>query len=144
MNKERLLFLAAFLETVPKEKFDLSDWRSNNNGDGFYSLYVPDENLINGCGTTACAVGWACSLPEFNKQGLYYNSDGDITYTNLSFEDEWYGSFYEGWRAVRKFFDLDGEAADYLFNVSSYECPREEQLQHVIQRIREFCENEKI
>ena len=56
----RLNRLADFLDTLPPERFD-------------YSRFVGDDwagaqDLS--CGTTACALGWACTRPEFQKLGL--------------------------------------------------------------------------
>lgn len=51
--RDRLLFLADFLMSLPKEKFD-------------YNIYMIDTE----CGTVACALGWAATLPKFNRLGL--------------------------------------------------------------------------
>ena len=54
MNKERLLKLAEFLDTVPEEKFDFSVWQS--------------------------AVGWACTIPEFKEAGLSLGGTVPVPY----------------------------------------------------------------
>lgn len=56
MKAERLLRLAEFLDTIPAERFDLSSWV--------------------GDGTTACAMGWAATMPEFRELGLKIASQG--------------------------------------------------------------------
>lgn len=58
--KRRLLKLADFLEKLPKERFDFSRWVGNNWGG--------KSNLS--CGTSACAIGWASTIPSFRKAGL--------------------------------------------------------------------------
>ena len=60
MNAERLLKLADFLETLPPERFDYSDWVGWN--------WKGDQTLS--CGTPACALGWAAAMPEFRELGL--------------------------------------------------------------------------
>ena len=65
MNKphaKRLLKLAAFLETLPKGKFDYSSWCGEDAPDGDVNIHT--------CGTTACAFGWATAMPEFRRLGL--------------------------------------------------------------------------
>lgn len=59
-SNRRLLMLASFLETLPADRFD-------------YSVYVGHNwkgALDLSCGTSACALGWAAAMPEFNKLGL--------------------------------------------------------------------------
>lgn len=58
--KNRLLLLASFLEQLPDEKFDFRSWVSTN-WDGKSEI---------GCGTTACALGWATTLPQLADAGL--------------------------------------------------------------------------
>lgn len=60
IQKGRLLRLAAFLDNLPPERFNFShsvgdDWQGK-----------PDLS----CGTTACGIGWASTMPEFRKLGL--------------------------------------------------------------------------
>ncbi len=59
-SNRRLLKLADFLQTLPRQKFDYTSWIGDNwNG----------ESLMT-CGTTACALGWATAMPEFRRVGL--------------------------------------------------------------------------
>ncbi len=63
MNKtqaRRLLKLADFLESLPRNRFCLERWV----GRGWEGK--PDLS----CGTTACALGWATTIPEFRKLGV--------------------------------------------------------------------------
>lgn len=89
MNKERLTILADHLRTVDPEGFDLTDWR---------------------CGTVACAVGHACTIPEFQAAGL-----GLSGYSGTPE----YGSLLS-WAAVRVFFGLTFEQAHSLFDSGHY------------------------
>jgi hypothetical protein len=72
MKKEttykRLMKLADFLDTVPPKHFDMEDYtRGLWTDDGEFSA----KRLTNHeCGTSACALGWAATIPEFKKAGL--------------------------------------------------------------------------
>ena len=62
MNKNRLLVLAGALDEQHNKEphqFDYGYWR---------------HKVDYGCGATYCAFGLAASLPEFNKEGLHFNS----------------------------------------------------------------------
>jgi len=61
MNKRRLLALADKLEEVPRDRFNFSSWVGEDWG-GKQDL---------SCGTTACALGWATTIPMLRKAGLY-------------------------------------------------------------------------
>jgi hypothetical protein len=70
MNKRRLLRLAAFLEELPPKRFDYSVWV------GFDWKGAKDLS----CGTTACALGWATTIPSF---GLRLQDHGDVIVVRL-------------------------------------------------------------
>ena len=95
---DRLRTLYAIMAGVPAKRVDMKNWRN--------SLRVSNEEMLaQGCGTAACAVGWACAYPEFNKQGLFWN-------------DNLWIPVYQGdggWRAVERFFDLSMDEAKNLF-----------------------------
>lgn len=60
----RLLRLAEYLRSVPDEQWDYSVWYSKVE-------YTSSPNV---CGTTACALGHACMMPEFRKLGARLRS----------------------------------------------------------------------
>lgn len=95
VGKNRLLKLADFLETVDKNRFDLSLWRELR--------FSPSK-----CGTVACAVGWATTIPSFKKAGFTFESNAPKYKT------------YDSWEAVTKFFSLDNLDAFYLFSIFDY------------------------
>ncbi len=69
MHADRLLKLAEVLDNVPVEKFDFGSW-GKFNSKGNFDL---------SCGSTACAIGWASTIPEFQELGLkicYANNSG--------------------------------------------------------------------
>ena len=78
VSRDRLLKLAALLAEIPTRRFNYDTWV----GDGFKGA----QDLS--CGTTACALGWACTVPAFRKLGLElevetstrdeYNDKGDF------------------------------------------------------------------
>jgi hypothetical protein len=59
--RKRLLVLADFLKTVPKKRFDFKHWVGLD--------WAGDPKLT--CGTTACALGWATTIPMFKRLGMY-------------------------------------------------------------------------
>lgn len=61
MRIDRMEKLASYLRTVPEEKFFFNSW--------FGHIDSPNDNPSE-CGTVACALGWACMIPEFNRDGL--------------------------------------------------------------------------
>lgn len=107
---ERLRELYAMMCGVPDDRVSLRSWREDPRG-----LNVENEKLFQDCGTTGCAVGWACAYPKFQEQGLHW------THCAPTFnEDECY---FGGWDAVCNFFDIHIDTADYLFFDERYEYP---------------------
>lgn len=100
MNKRRLLKLAEFLETVPRDRFDYSKWASSEWG-GKKDL---------SCGTTACALGWATAMPMFQKIGLKLTRDEDGYVFVVD------SSGREGFKAAEAAFDVTWQASAYLFD----------------------------
>jgi len=60
MNKRRLLKLAEFLEKLPRKRFNYRRWVGGDWG-GAKDL---------SCGTNACALGWATTIPTLRRAGL--------------------------------------------------------------------------
>lgn len=98
MKKEttykRLMKLADFLDTVPRKHFDMT-------------IYVDGaiERLTNHeCGTSACAFGWACTIPSFRKAGLGLIGGYLPIYKSWSDRD-----------AAERFFGITEREAETLF-----------------------------
>ncbi len=105
MHKERLLLLASFLEDVDSNKFDLRSWRF----DPEYADALTDSKLKDtSCGTTACAIGWACTIPVFQKAGLLFKG------ISPRYEGR------AGWTAVAAFFEITLFEAKVLFSNDFY------------------------
>jgi hypothetical protein len=70
--------LADLLDELPEERFDYSKWVGDD--------WMGDDDLS--CGTTACAAGWATTLPSFRRRGLFLarESWGGIAFPAI--EDE--------------------------------------------------------
>lgn len=66
VGNRRLLKLAAFLRKLPRKRFDYCTWTGDN--------WKGAQDLS--CGTTACALGWAATMPTFRRLGLYLNVYG--------------------------------------------------------------------
>ena len=106
VNVERLLRLAAHLETVPAEAFDMGDWAVRHT-----------------CGTTCCALGHACTIPEFAAAGLTLVWDADeraqpIRATPECRDDV--GRLVVGFRAAVAFFGIEPRDARDLFDPERY------------------------
>ena len=111
---ERLRALYAMIAGIPEERIELETWRSRlvKPYDPDWSKEVTNKNLLaQDCGTLACAVGWACAHPEFQKQGLRW--DGSPTYRCGG------GVRRFGWDAVESFFGIHYGLAKFLFSVES-------------------------
>jgi hypothetical protein len=135
MNTKRLLILAAFLETVPEHKFDLSFWRwsyeidENSVSLSELNASLSNESLISqSCGTTGCAIGWACTIPEFIEDGFTWSRNYPLL-TNR--DKEWCK-----WDAIQEFFSIDGNTAEYLF-MDAYYYYNKSGSKDVANRIRE-------
>lgn len=111
MHYERLERLAALLDTVPPEKFDLGSWA---------------------CGTTACAIGWAALDPTFRSEGLRLDcvpspdtyhcyTVTDLTQTGGTFFPVFGKAVY--YAAAEAFWGLTNNQAHKLFAPWSYDPP---------------------
>lgn len=70
-----MLRWAEFLEGVPRRDFSMFVWGVGRD-DG-----MPE------CGTLACALGYACAVPEFREAGLRYDNEDRITYRGRYYSD---------------------------------------------------------
>lgn len=80
-HAERAFTLIDFLNNVPRAAFDIESWYYQNDLETTYEQSVRNKarfdkgenpkKLHKDCGTTACALGWACSIPELRRKGLY-------------------------------------------------------------------------
>lgn len=120
MNKERLLKLADYLETVPPEKFDMGTWITGEEIPG-----KSDEGNLLECGSAGCALGWATMVPEFREAGLFFHR------TSIVFCE------HDSFRAAEAFFGLDSHDSQLIFSSLEYPGGRSEPSE-VSARIRDL------
>lgn len=98
-SNRRLLKLADFLDKLPPERFDYSSWVGDDWG-GRQDL---------SCGTTACALGWATTMPEFRRLGL--RLDRRLMEVTNAKENVW-----DSFEAAQVTFGLDSREAHLVFS----------------------------
>lgn len=141
MNKERLLLLADFLEKMPEERFDYVSWV------GYGWQGKPDLS----CGTTACALGWATTIPELRDAGLrlvkvYSRYDGSRSHTFVTSVEypETYDAI-DGNRysimAAKEVFGINSLEANSLFVPDTF-MHEESTAKDIAELIRYFVANE--
>ncbi len=118
MNRERLLRLADFLDTLPPSKFNYGTWADTLTPEGT-------------CGTTACALGWAAQMPEFRELGLcLVNSGWGCPTVCLEEDVSLVGGrayrFVQTERAGMEIFDLKLGEFEYLFLPDQSDGPGED------------------
>jgi len=101
---ERLRSLYSMMQGIPDERVELWTWRP------YGATKLNDDEFVHSCKTVGCAVGWACSFPEFMEQGLYWDR-----HRGIPMLDGGAGN----WDAVMRFFDLTRAQADFLFQEHS-------------------------
>lgn len=103
-SDRRLLKLAKFLrEEVPRDRFD------------YWTFAGPDwDGSSMTCGTKACALGWATTIPAFHRAGLRMELHPE--YNSVRFTVE--GKYMDPFEAGAVFFGLEGSESDYLFTPS--------------------------
>lgn len=123
LGRHRLFVLARFLSLLRDDRFDLKHWRS-------------DDFDVKDCGTTACAGGWATTLPSFRRAGLKFTHDVDFGLTP-TFQDK------IGYFALEDFFNINNSISFAFFcpekYVSSSTPPK-----RVAQRITTYLKTGKI
>lgn len=144
-GSRRLNLLANLLEErVKPERFDLRTWSAEACEEG-------------SCGTSACAVGWACSFPEFIEMGLSMSKDFDPAYgvfpqgVSSDVAMDHYNA-YTGWDAVCHCFGIYHDQATMLFDFYEYhgnnDCDYDNQTEvtipEVVARIRNFTSKPRL
>jgi hypothetical protein len=126
----RLMHLADVLDKVPVDRFALDTWVMRPAFEGHtYTPHswnvahdVSSENREEGeCGFAGCAVGWACTVPEFNALGLGIGVDGSTNWGSSTPVPSLDGSI--NWDAVEKFFNLTSAGAQQLFDITHWAGP---------------------
>lgn len=133
MNDSRLIRLAEELEketpTPPSVGFNMAYWFDK----------TPNSEVFPGCGTTCCAFGLACLIPEFRAEGLvidkyrrpclvpkdevanWVNGETRLP-TSVEMEDNEDNTHrYANFNAAAVFFGLSSRQAYMLFDPAAYE-----------------------
>lgn len=123
----RLEKLAAYMDSLPEganEHFYMGAWYRHD-GDPAHAPKpgtAVQENHLMDCGTTACALGWATTIPEFQNAGLrmnaYVSTDGGVMGMPV-FRN------HEEFDAAEKFFRIDGHDSAVLFACTSVRTPKQ-------------------
>jgi hypothetical protein len=101
MNAAALLKLAGLLEALPPERFDYSIWADDTTWSPSVPLTAPT------CGTKACALGWATTMPEL---GLELRA-GDHAVLVCKVGERYAGAT----EVAAEAFDIEEAEAEYLF-----------------------------
>jgi len=156
-NVARILRTGFFLATIPPQKFDLSSWADHADEidakdqkvlgianmqfqDGQYSTHTKiaptSDMLAHSCGTTACALGYAGSIPDNIAEGLQLFAD--VVRIKSPWQEEWceigetwveYTTrnasgrkvTYKYFGAGAKFFGISLKESEQLFSLAYYD-----------------------
>lgn len=166
MHTERIKQLRDFLAALPEDRrtghFSLESWVTvdgQSDGEiyldaaetphrrltrGHYNATVNPADIIQAhCGSTACAIGWACSNPEFIRLGFKMAAKREAGYPPNKADLTSLTPYYkgaEGWDAVKQFFDLDLDTARILFDADYYDDGEATTVNEVIARLDELIE----
>lgn len=142
MNTRLLKILADFLESgaVEPEKFNLGTWIDEDiEAETFPELERKLKESEFSCGYTACAIGWACTLPEFKEAGLRFDLGFNVPYVESEGEPH-SGADWTAIDPLAKLFDTTTENITWLFLPSSYDETEENPITpiSVAERIRDL------
>lgn len=81
LAKRRITKLIQYMRSLPKnagKHFNMSRW-AYHTGEGAHWARgdVLTRDNLTSCGTTACAAGWAASMPYFRRLGLRLDAVND-------------------------------------------------------------------
>ena len=121
LQKKRLLKLADFLDKLKPKQLRMSAFVSN----------IGDK--LGDCDTVACAAGWACTIPSFNKAGFQI----DTFYSDRPTYRDANGERLCGFEAIESFFGLSERAAVNIFG-GEYLADKKTTPKQVAKRIRKL------
>jgi len=111
--KARLLKLSTLLDGLKGSQFDYGRWCTTK-------VWLPlGTDLLKAkaisCGTSACALGWAPSLPFAQRLGYKLIATGRLTCHGVSSVFVRNGHVEDGSNVARELFDVDSEEFRFLF-----------------------------
>lgn len=129
MHADRLRRLAFYLRNdIKDEVFNLATWVGNDD--------VPWEGKDDlSCGTSACAMGWATTIPEFKQLGLHLERFSPSGQGFLVFGEA------KHFEAAAQFMDISLKEAEYLFDPAKYPEEDDTSRLEVVERIEDFITN---
>lgn len=143
-HAQRLAKLARYMKTVDEDQFYLGNWIDGNYNNlpklvdvvnaEIRPGHIVTQEVLHSCGTTACLLGHAATMPEFRKRGLkliirsyhYYgvvkNVSRAVIRGEVVLRDEHTNLIiaYDSIRAGQYFFGLDYQEALELFTERGY------------------------
>jgi len=128
-GNRRLLVLAAFLDELPPERFDYTKWVGRDWGGA--------EDLS--CGTVACALGWATTIPEFRELGLRLKLGANGSSGAVTLGDSEYASYGTSIAAAQELFCLTSLQVNLLFVPSGRALYEKSTPKQVADLIRSFA-----
>lgn len=128
-SNRRLLLLANKLDSLPRARFDFGRWVGPK--------WQGKADLS--CGATACAIGWATTMPVFRLLGLRLNAAG---YPVLKGPEVWENA---GMKAITGIFGVSNDEAGRLFLPADFrqepdKLSRRATPKQVAKHIRKFVE----
>lgn len=139
---DRLNKLADFLDTIPRNKFDLGvivrNANCNTRTEEGNECPFSDRQLINevkegSCGTAACAIGWCPTVFPGLFRWVVQRDYGDV---DIVVEHKASGE--TDFEAAEAAFELDEDESRYLFGTEDYVNGERTTAKTVAKRIREF------
>lgn len=127
MFRDRIATLRDYLRDEVKDaRFNLATWVGCESAPwrGMQDL---------SCGTTACAMGWAATIPSFQALGLHLK----VMFSNSKFGVIAYDGT-DHFQAAAKFMDLSSDDAEFLFNYKMYPDEVETTRLQVVNRLTDF------
>lgn len=137
----RLLKLADFLDTLKRKDFDFGCWVGDGLVDTAFEAYndVVNQRITPGCGTTACALGWATAIPSLRRAGLRLAQGEVCLVKDMGKED-----YDRPERAAAEVFGLSDEEFQLLFTPGYPDegcLPEEATAKQVAKHIRKFVKS---
>lgn len=130
MNKDNLLKLATFLDTVPEKAFTIAHWETGK-------VTKPEGQAPGECGFSGCAMGWAAHEKMFPGLELVKLSIRDDSRCYLRYQDPENHFIYDNFDAAANVMGIEEAAAEYLFSPTEYEGETATPAK-VSKRIRDF------
>jgi hypothetical protein len=122
--RERLQLLCDRFEKDTKHKVVMHCWSTAS------GRQIRDKNF---CGTSCCLLGFACSIPELQAEGLCLDNWPAIPTFNGAI----------GYRAAELFFSLAPATVQRLFNSHSYRISELYDRQAVLDRLKTIISEDK-